>query len=257
MITLIAESKNMSVPKGEFDTSSTALPVFHNVALEIAHTFAPMSVEEITDRLGLSFALASKAKKLFFDFQNGASEGKALYSFTGEVFRALNVAALPSSAIDFAKYKVGIISSIYGFLNPFDLVSPYRFDYDIENPSTGMRMRDYWQPKLTAAFVSILKERGEKEVVDLLPAEAAKCLDWKIIKDFAKVSKVNFKSVDDKGNLKTPYSGKLKELRGKLLREILIHNIASIADMLCISTPIFALDEDNSEKDYPLFVALP
>lgn len=255
MITLIAESKNMSVAPGILGPADLTVPHFQDIAQEIAHTFAPMPVDEIADRLGLSFPLATKAKKLFFDFQTGAQGGTALYSFTGEVFRALSVTTLPSPSIEFAKDKVGIISSLYGFLNPTDIVLPYRFDYDIENPSTGVRMRDFWKQKLTIAFVKMLKARGEKEVLDLLPAEAAKCLDWKLIKNFAKVVKVNFKMVNNDGNLKTPHSGKIKELRGKLLREILFNNVNHTAEVLQIQTPILTLDPDLSKKDYPIFVS--
>ncbi len=257
MITLIAESKTMSASRPDcFNPSMLTIPVFEKEAQTLAHSFAALHSEEIAQRMAVSMPLAIKAKRLFFDFQVGDTKSSALSAFTGEVFRAFDISSLSQDDIDFTANKLNIISSLYGLLRPTDAIKPYRFDFDIEIPGSGATVQKDWKQKITIAFVRMLKESGESEVLDLLPAEAAKCLDWKIIKRFARVMKVNFNTVNDKGQLKTPHSGKIKELRGKLLREIVINRIDRLNDVLSIHTPSFGLDEDNSLKDYPTFVSL-
>lgn len=257
MVTLIAESKTMSASRHEiFEPTMLTEPIFAKEALELAHSFASLSIEEIMERMVVSMPMATKAKRLFFDFQVNDEKSSALTEFTGEVFRAFDVSSLSQDAIDFTADRLFIISSLYGLLRATDLIKPYRFDFDIEFPGSGETVQRDWKQKITIAFVKMLKERGETEVLDLLPGEAAKCLDWKIIKKFARVMKVNFKTVNDKGQLKTPYSGKIKELRGKLLREIASNRVDRLNDVLSIHTPLFGLDEDNSLKDYPTFVSL-
>ncbi len=257
MLTLIAESKTMSATQPHTPLNPLlTLPIFKAEADTTAQLFASMPMEEISDRLDISLPLAAKAKRLFYDFKDYSVGQRALTAFTGEVFRALDVATLPSAATDCAAKKMAIISSLYGWLRPNDLIKPYRFDFNVENPSVGETMQKFWKTHLTIAFVKMLKESGEKEVLDLLPGEAAKCLDWKLIKRFAKVMKVNFKSISDNGQLKTPHTGKIKELRGKLLREVLTNQIDSLRDVLQIHTPLLALDEDLSKQDYPTFITL-
>lgn len=257
MITLIAESKTMSAKQPDsLENDLLTIPLFKTDADATANLFASMPVEEIAERLTISLPLATKAKRLFYDFKDYSIGEVALTAFTGEVFRALDLSNLPKDTIDFAYKKLNIISSLYGLLRPTDLIKPYRFDFNIENPSLGETMQKFWKPTLTIAFVKMIKESGEKEVLDLLPAEATKCLDWKIIKRFAKVMKINFKSIAQNGQLKTPHTGKIKELRGKLLREILINRLDSTSDILQIHTPLFVIDEDASKKDYPTFITL-
>lgn len=257
MITLIAESKTMSVNHPEvFDPSLLTEPIFSKEALELAHSFSSLSVEEIMERMVVSMPLAIKAKKLFFEFQISDDRKSPLTEYTGEVFRAFDVSTLPQDAVDFTANRLFIISSLYGLLRATDLIKPYRFDFDIEFPGSGETVQKDWKQKITIAFVKMLEERGETEVLDLLPGEAAKCLDWKVIKKFARVMKVNFKTVNDKGQLKTPYSGKIKELRGKLLREIVTTHTDRLDEVLSIHTPLLAIDEDTSLKDYPTFITI-
>lgn len=257
MITLIAESKTMSASRPEiFNPQVLTQPIFAMEAFALAHSFASLSVEEIAERMMVSMPLAIKTKKLFFDFQISDDIKSALTEYTGEVFRAFDAPSLPQDAVDFTSSRLFIISSLYGLLRATDLTKPYRFDFDIEFPGSGKTVQKDWKQKITIAFVKMLKDRGEREVLDLLPGEAAKCLDWKIIKRFARVMKVNFKTVDDKGQLKTPYSGKIKELRGKFLREIVTSHIDRLDEVLTIHTPLLALDEDSSLKDYPTFISI-
>ncbi|MDE5976420.1 MAG: YaaA family protein [Muribaculaceae bacterium] len=219
-------------------------PLFESSADEIAGLFAEMPVEEISERLSVSRALASRASTMFYEFPNKSTGYCALNGFTGEVFRALDIDSLPGEAISFAHDHLMIISSLYGLLLPRNIIKPYRFDFMVENPSSGTPMNKYWKLPLTVSFVKHMKKIEENEILDLLPGEASKCLDWKLIKAFAKVIKIDFKTLDSNGNLKTPSSGKLKELRGKMLRYILENKINSLKQLSNISSHDFAPMKD-------------
>ncbi|MDE5874808.1 MAG: YaaA family protein [Muribaculaceae bacterium] len=219
-------------------------PLFESTADEIAGLFAEMPVEEISERLSVSRALASKAVSMFYDFPNKSTGFHALYGFTGEVFRALDIHSLTVEARKFADTHLMIISSLYGLLLPRNIIKPYRFDFMVENPSAGTPMNRYWKLPLTVAFVKYMKQLEENEILDLLPGEASKCLDWKLIKAFAKVAKIDFKTLDSNGNLKTPSSGRLKELRGKMMRHILVNKINSLSQLYNLSSQDFAPMKD-------------
>lgn len=256
MIILLAESKNMSAGNGTFKDDKMAAPIFEKEASVITDVFASMPVEEIAERYEVSMPLAAKARRLFYEFHNPLHAAPALRAFTGEVFIGLDVASLGEEEMDFAYRNVGIISSLYGFLQASDVINPYRFDYYVENPLTCEKMQDYWKPRVTSVLLQLLQERGENEVLNLLPEAAAKCIDWAAIKEVADISKVSFKTIDDNGKLKTPYSWKVKDLRGKLLREILLTKTDRIDDVLKIHTPFLALDESTASPLSPTFLTL-
>lgn len=258
MLTLIAESKTMSsceytIPE---DVYLKNAPAFETEAAEIMEYLATLNLTELSQRISISPGLAAKATRMIYEFPNKSTGEIAFYAFIGEVFRGIDINSLDSEDIKFAEDHIRLISSLYGILRPQDIIKPYRLDFNADCSPGGGKLSNYWKSKLTIALVKNLKETGENEILDLLPAEAAKCLDWKIIKAFAKVQKADFKIIDDNGNLKTPHSGKLKELRGKMVRTILTAKINDFKTLLTIKTEDFAADNEMHRPGLPLFISL-
>lgn len=256
MITLIAESKTMdkSLEDISLDYFIEHKPIFEAEAEEIMAFLRTLPLSEISKRLKLSPSLAMKAAQdaqLFTDIAHGK---KALMEYTGEVFKALDAKTLNHDDCQFANNHIIIISSLYGFLRATDIIRPYRLDYSTDCAPNGTKLSNFWKSKNTIALVNLLKEKKESEILNLLPGEAMKCLDFKVIKAFAKVEKPDFKSVSDMANLKTPHTGRLKELRGLLLRHIIRNKISSFDDLLKISTYEFGVDHEHSKPGMPLIL---
>ncbi|HAO15668.1 MAG TPA: hypothetical protein DDE71_08945, partial [Tenacibaculum sp.] len=53
---------------------------------------------------------------------------QAVYSFTGEVFRSIDVNSLTDKGVSMLNEKVRILSGLYGILRPLDLIQPYRLE---------------------------------------------------------------------------------------------------------------------------------
>lgn len=230
-------------------------PHFSKDADNIMRYLNSLNTDELASRISISPALASKARALIYDYPNKSTGCDALHAFTGEVFRGLDTPSLKTEDIDFSQSHLMIVSSLYGLVKPKDIIKPYRLDFNADCSPEGGKLNKFWKSKLTIAFVKHLQQTGEKEVLDLLPGEAAKCLDWKIIRKFAKVIKADFKTIAENGDYKTPYSGKLKELRGKMLRTILTDRIDDFNTLLHIETQSFSADPDSHRPGLPLFVA--
>ena len=231
-------------------------PLFEKDAEKIVEFLSTLNALQLSQRISISPALAMKAARMFYEFPNKSKGCPAFKAFTGEVFRGIDIQTLSNEALIYSDSHILIISSLYGLLNPHDIIKPYRLDFNADCAPDGGKLSKYWKSKLTIAFVKHIKSSGEKEVLDLLPGEAAKCLDWKIIKAFAKVMKIDFKTVGDDGNLKTPHSGKLKELRGKMVRTILNRKINDFDTLMRLKTPEFASDTDLYKEGYPTFISL-
>lgn len=258
MITLIAESKTMDSNEQHISEENLRehTPMFEKEASEIISNLLPLPIEELAMRLSVSQALAIKTHKMMYEFPNKLMGYPALYGFTGEVFRGLDINSISEEAKDFGKTSLLFISSLYGLLKPEDIIKPYRLDFNVDCAPDGSKLSTYWKKKLTIALVKHIKSNNENEILDLLPGEASKCLDWKLIKNFAKVVKIDFKYISDKGELKTPHAGKLKELRGKMVREILCQKINDLRTLINLKTADFASDPDLYRPGYPVFVAL-
>lgn len=256
MIILIAESKTMS-PCQTAVTVEEYLghrPLFENEANEIMSFISSLPVAETACRLKVSMALAAKSFAFADGFPDKETGYPALKAFTGEVFRAVDVDGIGEDTLRKTGKDIFIISSLYGLLRADDLIKPYRLDFKTECFDRNIRLCDFWKAKVTIALAKILKERGETEIVNLLPSDAAGCIDWKIIKAFTRAVKPDFKEFTADGGIVTPSSRKLKHFRGLMLREIMLAGIKDTAGLLGHGCDAFCLYPEASRPGLPVFI---
>lgn len=244
---LIAEAKTMTgcdtiVPA---DVLAAHRPMMDSTATSLMETWSHLQPEEISRALKVSPALAAHFLRLAYEFPNKALGQRAIEAFTGVVFKAFDFQSLPAEAQTRAFSRVNIISSAYGLLRADDIVKAYRLDYSARVAPEGMAMARFWQPLITPALIESLRRDGDEVVIDLLPADAAKCLDWNAIRKTARVVRIDFRALADGGSLKTPHSTLLKTLRGRLLREIILRDIDSVESLAALDTPTLSAAPDS------------
>lgn len=238
MIILIAESKTMNENEYGVSTEEFSLhtPVGEAGADKIMESIVGLTVAEISERLKISAKMAIKVRTMAYEFRNKLLSIKAVQSFTGVVFRNLSYDTLPERARKDLNEEVRIISSLYGWLKPDDIIKPYRLEYNAQIGPDDKSLYAYWRKDVTVSLVNHLKASGETAILNLLPGDAAKCIDWKLVKNFANVRKVDFKEIIDGTTTRTPNAGRLKALRGQLLREILISGVKTVEELKDLAT---------------------
>lgn len=254
MTMLIAESKTMRedavpVPAEVFAAHT---PEGESVADDVMHRVALMPLSEISTEIKVSSAMVAKISRMAYEFPIKQIGMKAIEAYTGVVFRALDYGSLTPPQRESVAESVRLISSLYGWLRPDDIVKPYRMEFTTRLAPGDKTFADYWRKDVTIQLVRHVQNRCASAVLNLLPADAAKCVDWKLLKRFVKVWKVDFKELTPGGEYRTPHAGKLKALRGELLREIITRRIETPAELLTLST-------DNllplGTPDYPDHIA--
>ena len=229
-------------------------PIFESFADELMLFLAQKSPLEISQLMSISGSLAIKVHKLSYDFPNKSMGYKSYEGFTGEVFKSLDFSTLESEDLKFAQSNIKIISSTYGLLSLTDVIKPYRTEFNkyiIGGKETPIR---FYKQKNTIALVNFLKKNGVKEIINLLPSDADATLDWKIIRAYAKMHKIIFKTISSKGELKTPATGRLKELRGLMAREIIKNRILTYNTLIQTTSPNFLFSPLDSKAGLPVFI---
>lgn len=256
MLCLIAESKTMNVGSADVSTEQfdTYCPVFEREADEIMNSLREKTPAEIADAVRISGALASRACNMIYDFPDKSIGMKAIEAYTGVVYKALDYESFSEDETNWAVGKIGIISSLYGYLGPNDIVKPYRLDFTTRLAPGNISFSAYWRKKLTEYIIHTLQSSGQTEVLDLMPADAAKCLDFKRLSTLARIIKVDFKELLPGGTMRTPRANHLKTLRGQLLRLIVANRIESSEDLHTMQTDIFAVDSDSTPEMLRLIV---
>ena len=249
MLILIAESKTMCDNQHNVSAKilENHLPAGELQASLIINHLEKLSQSELIADTGLTPTLAAKLKQMIYEFPNKTSGLRAIEAYTGVVFKALRYESLNDAGKKMCERDVRIISSLYGILRPDDIIKPYRLDFTAKASPGGIALNSFWKKDVTIHLVKTIQERGFNEVVNLLPGDAAKCIDWKIVKRFCKVWKVDFVEIVDGGMKKTPSANKLKSMRGELLRQILLEDVSDIAALckiksdnyICEGTPVY------------------
>lgn len=231
MLVLIAESKTMAEERMvTAEDYRCHMPLFEEKAGELMAGLDGLTVAELATEIGVSGSLAKSMFEMVRDFPNKNMGRPALSAFTGVVFKALDTATLTWDALVRADRNLRIISSLYGILRPSDIIKRYRLEFKSKIAPNHKSLAEYWKKDVTIAIGRYLQENGITEILDLMPSDAAKCIDFKLIKRFAKVVKVEF--LEQSGDeLRTPNAGKLKKLRGELLRTILIAGYDKVSDL--------------------------
>ncbi len=253
MLTLIAESKTMldrelPVSPEQFEANT---PAGEAAADEIMARVAGMDAEDIAAAIKISPAMAAKVVRMAYEFPNKQTGLRAIDAFTGVVFKNFDFSSLSPEEKERTNQHVRIISSLYGWLRPEDIIKPYRFDFTTPLAPDDKTFAAFWKKDVTIQLVRYLQANSETSILNLLPADAAKCIDWKLVKRFAKVWKVDFKEQDGSA-VRTPHAGKLKALRGTLLREIITQGIESPTQLLTLETDTLL---PLATPDYPDHIA--
>ncbi len=254
---LLAEAKTMN--DSERDVSPEVLrehtPIGEKKADEIMAHVAGMTVPEIAERVRLSLPLATRLFQMAYEFPNKSMGYPAIEAFTGVVFKAFDYPSLSDSAKKRTGNDVRIISSLYGFLRPDDVIKPYRFDFttkilppSLKNDfnSNDISLAAFWKPDVTEAMIKELDETQDKLILNLLPGDAEKSIDMKRVGKVAEIWKVDFKELKEEGTLKTPHAGQLKTLRGELLRLIIKSGITHPEELFQIDDDRFMPSPDHS-----------
>ena len=232
MIILIAESKTMTDCSSIIARRSymNHTPLFEREAEHIMEYLNGLDTGELAERIGISATLAQSMKKKIFEFPNKTTGEVSLKAFTGVVFKSLSPSSLSPDALKAARKNLRIISSLYGWLHPDDIIKPYRLEFKGKTAPCGKSLQAFWKKNVTEALCDCMTKAG--------------CHVWKI--DF-----VVFKE----GKEKTPDAGKLKRLRGTILRQILTEGITDIYGITQIDSDMYVYDKIDCKNHSIRFIS--
>lgn len=223
MLILIAESKAMAgcdAPVSA-ELAATRRPIFDDRGHVIAASAAALDAAELARAVGVSHAMAVRIRQEMAGFAVPDIGARAIEAFTGVVFKAFDVGSLTDAERTDTAARVRIVSSLYGLLRPDDIVRQYRLDFTTKLAPDGLTMAAYWRDAVTAELLREIEAGGHTAVLNLLPADALRCIDTKAVEARVPIVTATFGSLQPGGSVRSPHATMLKKLRGTLLRSII------------------------------------
>lgn len=234
MLILISPAKTL-----DFETPSKislfTQPDFLTQTSQLVEQLRQLSVTEISTLLKISPKLGELNNQRYqtwhqpFDIHNAK---QAIFAFKGDVYQGLDVESFSTEDLHFAQEHLRILSGLYGFLRPLDLMQPYRLEMgtkfnQVQLPNIPDNLYKFWGDKLTQVLNKQLEKQNSKVIINLASNEYFKVVNTQKIQ--AEVITPIFK--DWKNDQYKVISFYAKKARGLMAADIIKNKRKSIKEI--------------------------
>jgi cytoplasmic iron level regulating protein YaaA (DUF328/UPF0246 family) len=173
---------------------------------------------------------------------------QAIYAFTGEVFKGIDIKSLAEEKIPLLQSRLRILSGLYGLLKPLDLIQPYRLEMGTKlTIGESNNLYKFWDSSLANSLNDEMQE-GDL-LINLASAEYFKAVPRKVLKNpmITPIFK-EFKNGDYK--IVMTYA---KRARGLMVRYIIENNINTLEELKRFDTEGYLYTESLSTESELVF----
>ena len=179
MLLLLSPAKTLDFSPSEFSTHTQAN--FLEESQRLIDLLRPMTTAGIQELMKVSEKIAQlnvdryQSFELPFDQDNAK---QAILAFKGDVYQGLAAEEFDAADLEFAQEHIGILSGLYGFLKPLDLMQPYRLEMGTKlQNEQGKNLYEFWGTKITDYINSL----APSSIVNLASKEYFKAVDTKTL----------------------------------------------------------------------------
>jgi len=228
-----------------------SVPMFQNVANQLAADMAQLDIDEMARQLDCSRALAAENWRRYQNFAS-AETMPALLAYNGQAYKHLRANTLSDEALRWGHGHLWITCFLYGLLRPLDAIVPYRMEHCVSLPATGNQsVNRFWKDYLTQVLIDSVKA-DDGVLVHLSTEEYEHLFDWKRVRAEVRVIQPLF--YIRKGGKLRMQAVWAKSCRGAMVRFMLQHQCAVEEELYLFSHEGFEYHAQLGEPDFPHFV---
>ena len=225
---LISPAKSLDF-ESKIPTNDFSKIPFLEQTKELSQKMDLKSKDDLKKLMNISDQLAELNYQRFQDFSfpfTIENARQAVYSFSGDVYKGLDVYTFTEQQIDSMQNSLRILSGLYGLIKPLDLIQPYRLEMGTSlKVNSSNNLYEFWGSSIT----DYLNQEMVKEelLVNLASKEYFKAVQSKNLK--ATLVTPIFKDYKN-GKLKI-ISFFAKKARGQMARYILDNGIETLNEL--------------------------
>lgn len=229
------------------------VPHFQSDAVAIAAVLKKLSASKIGALMDLSEKLATLNAQRYKDFSakpKAEVTDLAILAFRGDTYIGFDAKTLSDAQLKTAHTHVGILSGLYGLLQPLDLIQPYRLEMGTSIAiEKSKNLYVYWDGKITDHINALVKKHKHKAVIGCASNEYLSAVDTDTL--IVPFIQCDFKEIK---NGKAQTVGLLaKRARGMMARYIVENDITDPNDLKKFKTGGYALDKKLSDENTFVF----
>ncbi len=253
MLIIISAAKKLDLKSNQANGKFTQPSLLGGTTI-LVDKLKKAKIEDLTRLMNISYGLSEKNLKRYTSWETPFTEqnaNQAIFTYDGDVYKALQAENLNSEEIDFTQKSLRIISGLYGVLRPLDLIQPYRLPIGTKlKTAKGKNLYDFWGSKISETINKSLEEIDSKILLNLASNEYFKALLHKDIN--ATIYSPVFKQY--KNGTYRVVSFYAKKARGLMSRYIIQNKITKIEDLKSFSLENYTFSEEQSVDNKLVFI---
>jgi len=247
---IVSPTKSLDF-ESKVPTNLHTQPRFLEQSKKLNAKLKALSKTEISSLMSISDALSqlnyerNQAWETPFTKENAK---QAVYSFTGAVFKGIDVNSLAEEKIPVLQDRLRILSGLYGLLKPLDLIQPYRLEMGTKlKVGNTENLYKFWNDKLANSLNEELKE--QELFINLASTEYFKAIPTKALK-VPMITPV-FKDLKN-GQYKIVMTY-AKKARGLMVRYIIDNDVNTLEELKGFDKDKYRFSEEMSTETELLF----
>ncbi len=246
---LLSPSKTL-----KFDVRRTGLksvtPHFQKRAEEIAAELKKLSAAKLGALMSISPKLAelNVARYKHFSEQETAP---AITAYQGDTYVGLNAADLTDEEITWGHNHVGILTGLYGIVQPLDAIQPYRLEMGTKLPMDDAKdLYHYWDDAITKRINTLVKKNKLTAVIGCASNEYLSSVQI----DGLDVPFINCDFKENKNGKLATVGLFAKRARGMMARYVIEHQVADTDALKKFNSGGYKFDKKLSTDSNFVFV---
>lgn len=238
--------------KPEINIKDYSKPEFINEAEVLIKELRKYDTEKISKLMKINSELSQINYERFkkWDTNLDNESRQAIYAYSGQVYKAINVNGLSYEDIRFSQHNLRIVSALYGLLRPLDKIKPYRLEMSFKiSFMTYKNLYEFWTSKITESLNKQLNNMRDKAVLNLCSEEYFKAVD--IEKILGKVVTVEFKEL--KNGVYKNIGTYAKHARGLMVAYIIKNKIENLKGIYRFGEEGYSFNKDLSKDNMLVF----
>ena len=253
MISIVSPAKSLNFEDNS-EITSCSQPLFLDKSEELIGVLKKMKPSKLSSLMNISQSLSELNYNRYQDwslpFELNNSK-QALFAFTGDVFKGIEVGSLDKKDINYAQGSLMILSGLYGILKPLDLMQPYRLEMGTKlKNKAGSNLYSFWGDVITTFINEELDKSDTSILLNLASNEYFKSVKAKNINGTI----VTPSFLDYKNGEYKMISFFAKKARGMMVNYQIKNQISNIEDLKGFDYGGYQFNADRSTENNLVFL---
>lgn len=219
MLTVISPAKTLDY-ESSLATKKYSKPQLLDASAELISRMREFSALDIAEFMDVSMKIADLNFERFQDWKQPFTTKNArpaVLAFKGDVYDGMDAPSFDDDDFEFLQQHVRILSGLYGYLKPLDLMQPYRLEMGKKlTTDKGKSLYEFWGGEITSRINKELRKQNNPLLVNLASNEYFKVVQKRDVE--ADIITPQFK--DWKNGQYKMISFYAKKARGMMVRYI-------------------------------------